>query len=164
MTIPFPFDLYDVARFFSKVDVKKEKECWEYRGWIGEHGYGVIKIIDSNWLAHRVSYTLFYGHISPDLVIRHKCDNKSCVNPYHLETGTQQDNVMDCVIRNRTAKGSKNGRAKITEQQAMDIFKDTRSYVQISKDYPITKDMVSRIKMGIAWGHVTGATPPAKVN
>ena len=30
-----------------------------------------------------------------DEVVRHKCHNRRCINPNHLELGTQQDNIQD---------------------------------------------------------------------
>ena len=30
-----------------------------------------------------------------DEVVRHKCHNRRCINPEHLELGTQQDNIQD---------------------------------------------------------------------
>jgi hypothetical protein len=160
MAISQPLDLYDVARFFSRVAVKKERECWTYNKYLSPKGYGMIKIGDKKWYAHRLSYTFFNGPIPENLVVRHKCDNRCCVNPYHLETGTPTDNVMDRNIRGRTARGSKNGRAKLSEEQVIAIFKDKRPCIVISQDFPVCPDMVSRIKRGVAWGHVTGATPP----
>lgn len=64
---------------------------------------------------HRVVYKETYGEIPDGLVVRHKCDNPNCINPEHLELGTHADNVRDRVERNRSAKGSNNGRAKLTE-------------------------------------------------
>ena len=36
--------------------------------------------------------------------MRHKCDNPKCLNPEHLEIGTQSDNTKDRDERNRTYK------------------------------------------------------------
>jgi hypothetical protein len=162
MGIPHPFDMYDVARFFSKVNVKDELRCWEFIGYLDLNGYGKFAAIGTTFYAHRFSYILFKGRIEEDLLVRHKCDNPCCVNPYHLETGTFQDNTMDRDIRGRTAKGSKNGRAKITEGQALEIFLDERPYNEIANSFGIGRDMISRIKIGRSWGHVTGATPPKR--
>jgi hypothetical protein len=112
--------------------------------------------------AHKYVYEKRYGKIPEGKAIDHLCRNRSCVNPYHLETGTAQDNTLDRDIRGRTAKGSKNGRAKITEGQALDIFLDKRPYLEIAHSFGIGRDMVSRIKVGRSWGHVTGATPPKR--
>lgn len=53
--------------------------------------------------------------------MRHKCDNRLCCNPAHLELGTTGDNNRDAMIRGRNAKGQKNGRAKLTVEQVLEI-------------------------------------------
>lgn len=58
--------------------------------------------------AHRVAYMLHHGVRldvgtgSKGVVVRHKCDVKNCVNPDHLELGTQQDNINDKLERGRS--------------------------------------------------------------
>jgi hypothetical protein len=56
-------------------------------------------------LAWRYLWELLNGPIPSGMVIRHKCDNGrapvQCVNPDHLEIGTQADNVVD-MYRRRT--------------------------------------------------------------
>jgi hypothetical protein len=79
------------------------------------------------------------------------------VNPWHLETGTHKDNMLDRVIRNRSSRGSKNGNAKLTEDQVLDIFHDDRLPTQISEDYGIDHTTVRNIKSGKNWTHLTGA-------
>lgn len=35
----------------------------------------------------------------------HSCDNSRCINPKHLWNGTQQDNIRDCLNKDRFCKG-----------------------------------------------------------
>lgn len=42
-------------------------------------------------------------------VARHRCDRMPCCCPDHLLWGSQADNVMDRVVRGRTAVGERNG-------------------------------------------------------
>ena len=39
--------------------------------------------------------------LKPGQVVRHSCDNPGCVNPLHLQVGTQKDNSQDMVQRGR---------------------------------------------------------------
>jgi hypothetical protein len=50
---------------------------------------------------HRFIFEEMFGPIPEGLVIRHKCDNSKCINPEHMEVGTQKDNVHDAISRGR---------------------------------------------------------------
>ena len=90
-------------RFMEKIEFIPPCDCWFWSGAQDGKGYGLMstKFKQSPIKAHRVSYELFNGIISDKLVVRHKCDIPSCVNPNHLEIGTQKENVLDTVKRNR---------------------------------------------------------------
>lgn len=78
--------------------------CWEWRGGRNEHGYGIVNLARRGLSAarvHRLMFERYHGVIPDGNVIRHKCDNPPCVNPAHLETGTQHQNIMDMVERGR---------------------------------------------------------------
>lgn len=54
----------------------------------------------SQVLAHRVVAALTRGLLEKDYVM-HKCDNRICCNPDHLQVGTALDNFLDMVNKGR---------------------------------------------------------------
>lgn len=66
---------------FSKIE--KTPTCWIWKGALRRDGYGNCKLGKES-LAHRVVYKLIKGSLPP--LLHHKCHNKICVNPDHLET------------------------------------------------------------------------------
>lgn len=67
-------------------------------------GYGVATVGGKTEYAHRVAYCRANNVPLESIkgrVIRHSCDNPTCVNPVHLSEGTHADNVADKVSRNR---------------------------------------------------------------
>lgn len=71
-------------RFWEKVDRGGPGECWLWTAATGS-GYGLFRFRDSNWTAHRVSYTLEVGEIPEARKVVQSCGEKLCVNPEHLE-------------------------------------------------------------------------------
>lgn len=76
-------------------------QCIEWGGTKDGHGYGTVQHNGKKWKAHRLAYFLAHGALRDDQVVRHDCDNPSCVNPAHLLSGTQAENVQDMVRRGR---------------------------------------------------------------
>ena len=96
--------------------------CWEWAGYRNPLGYGELKVFYRSERAPRLAYEAWVGPIGEGLVVRHKCDNPPCINPEHLETGTNKDNTRDMITRGRDRiVGSKNSRAKFTDQEVLDI-------------------------------------------
>src|SRR4051812_1749777 len=75
---------------------------------------------------YRTFYQDRHGMLQRGTVLRHRCDNRMCVNPDHCLPGSHADNVQDRVQRGRTASGENHGRAKLTVQQVASIRQDTR--------------------------------------
>ena len=98
--------------------VEKTDTCWLWTGYKKADGYGVFTDSPKHTtLAHRFSYVLQNGNIPTNHVVRHKCDVRNCVNPDHLETGTQMENIHDMLARGRgpLRTGIYNSNAKLTE-------------------------------------------------
>ena len=85
----------DIERFNSRIEKLGPEECWNWKAG-RSNGYGTIKINKvENILTHRLAYIVEYGEIPKGLLVRHKCDNRKCCNPNHLELGTIADNNRD---------------------------------------------------------------------
>ena len=89
------------------------------------------------------------------LIIRHKCDNRLCMNPEHLESGTLQQNADDRVSRGRGGHGMAG--AKVTPSMVRDIrssFAQGTTQKEIAEKYKISKGAVSLMVRGLTWKNV----------
>lgn len=90
------------ARFWPKVDRGADSDCWPWKAWSNDHGYGTFYDGTRTVRAHRFAYELLVGPIPVGLTIDHLCRNTSCVNPSHLEPVTQAENHARWVATLRT--------------------------------------------------------------
>lgn len=97
----------DRKRFWSKVDVKGDDDCWNWKASIFKYGgYGQFWINYTQMNASRVAYMMTYGTIeSTKILVLHKCDNKLCCNPSHLYLGNHSDNMSDTLARTSVRRG-----------------------------------------------------------
>lgn len=83
-----------VLRIFSKINFDGPGGCWEWTGTLKTKGYGGIRIFEGGGrevLAHRHIWHLLRGSLPTHIHLHHKCENKRCVNPDHLQPLTPRE-------------------------------------------------------------------------
>lgn len=76
--------------------------CWIWNGGINSDGYGVIRDNDGTMrLTHRIVYQHVKGTIPTDLELDHKCTERRCVRPRHLEAVTHAENMRRVAVRRK---------------------------------------------------------------
>ena len=152
------------ARFWAKVSVLGDDDCWPWIASSMDNGrgiyYGLFWAFGRHIRAHRFAWCLEnHEHIPSGRVVRHKCDNGLCCNPAHLEIGTQAENVADCMRRGRrvSSYGSANGVSVFREKDILVIRELARQNVSINKiasDFNVHNMSIRRILKGETWAHV----------
>jgi hypothetical protein len=133
--------------------------CWMWQGNVGpSHGYGTIKFENKMYMAHRASYEQHCGDIPEGLLVCHKCDVRTCINPDHLFLGTHSDNNWDCADKGRKPRGESHHMTKLTESDVKKIraiYKSGKhSQRQIGKMFGMHQANISLIVLRKRWNHV----------
>lgn len=81
-------------RFVAKLDVG---DCWTFTGALNNDGYGrfalYVEGVKRVLYAHRVGYAMMTQELDDDLDLDHRCKNRACVNPDHLEPVVREINT-----------------------------------------------------------------------
>lgn len=147
------------SRFWEKVDIKNENECWNWKACTQSKGYGSFGIGNGKTaLAHRIAYELENEEIPEGLCVMHLCDNKLCCNPAHLRLGTIAENNRDMLNKRRQALGTKNGMSKLTEEKVITMRSDykakERTIKEISENYNVHYNTARKAIHGETWSHL----------
>ena len=132
-------------RFWSKVDTKGSNECWEWQAAKHRQGYGIFKFDNKIQLAHRISWLLANTEIPQGMVVMHKCDNPSCVNPDHLCLGTQKDNIRDMRTKGR-GNNQKKTHCPQGHEYSVSNTRYNKRYARVCKICSVAKTIKCRAK------------------
>jgi hypothetical protein len=117
-------------QFENLVEKIPEAGCWIWKKGITGSGYGALWYREETVSAHRFSYIMYKGPIPRGLHVLHRCDVKLCVNPDHLYTGTEGDNMRDASNRGRLEG---NGRIRQTHCKRGHEYTEQTSYLSNGK-------------------------------
>lgn len=148
-------------RFWLKVNLPDSIDsdlCWNWNAGCYINGYGQIRDGAHKRLAHRVSYELHYGEVPAHLCVLHSCDNKKCVNPYHLFCGTHQENMDDKVNKERQPRGESHGMHKLTADQVREIrdrfCKGECVKARLGEEFGVSSVLIRLIVNRQIWRHI----------
>lgn len=149
-----PYMASKLVRFMTKVRVNHEdtNACWHWIGAGKGNGYGSFVWDGNATQAHRAAYMLFRGEIPEGHDVCHSCDNRSCVNPDHLFTGTRKRNMEDCAAKGRTTGFHRKHLKEFQVQEVRRRLNTGLTARQVSKQMGIAYITVNSIKKGKTYG------------
>lgn len=128
--------------------------CVVWTGPFFSSGYGSIRDTENGKTrrAHIVAYEDAYGKVPEGKIVAHICDNKSCVNPLHLEALTRKQNTQDawarglCVAR----RGEDHPMSKLSDKEREEIAKSTLPAKEVAEAYGVSDDWVWQLRKRMA--------------
>lgn len=149
-------------RFWSKIEIKTEEECWNWKEGTNKRGYGRFHIPSTDngvSLAHRFAYALVNGPIPDEDCVLHSCDNPPCCNPRHLSLGDRIKNNDEMRERGRDSKpplhmGETHPRSVLTNDQVRSIKNDKRAARHLAQELGVSLDTIYRVRQGKSYKNV----------
>lgn len=83
--------------------------CWLWTEGVSPRGYGKVWWKGKTERSSRVAWMIYKGPIPDTMLVLHKCDTPSCVNPEHLFLGNHKINAADKVAKGRAYSGDHRG-------------------------------------------------------
>lgn len=150
--------------FLMRVKIQP-RGCWIWSSGLFRSGYGCAVYKGKSTRAHRLSYEIFVGEIQNELEVCHSCDNKACVNPFHLNVGTHLENMKQAKDRNRLwwTKGSSKHNAVFTESQVLElrsVFTNKQGWLSAkASELGVSHNAIRSAIRGETWKYLPNAIP-----
>lgn len=135
-----------------------EGPCIEWQGALNNKGYGQVRRKGRTLLAHRVLLADSGVEVPANVVVRHKCDNPRCVNPLHMELGTQSQNMRDHLLR-----GQRNRQLKLTPAQVLEVrtrLAGGATQAAVARHFNVKPCTVNDIVQGRTWSFLKDTSCP----
>jgi hypothetical protein len=76
------------------IEIDSNTGCWNWQGDKTSNGYGRVRINGRKILTHVLSYQLKHGPMPEGKELHHRCENRACCNPNHVEPVTRLEHCL----------------------------------------------------------------------
>jgi hypothetical protein len=135
----------------NNFEVDPITECWNWKRYTSEYGYGIVYYKRKTWRVHRLSWQLLRGNIPKGKYVCHHCDNRKCINPEHLFLGTAKDNAGDMVKKGRNVPYRK---LTLNEVEKIKKLLGAVSQYKLAKLFNVSRSAIQHIAVGRSWKNV----------
>lgn len=120
-----------------------ETPCWIWQRSIDLYGYGTIQRDGHHVHAHRLIYEETHGKVGSKHDVHHRCENKACVRPDHME-------MLEKATHHRLHK------CKLTDEEVMEIhrLKGVIPQTEIAARFGVSRTAISAIHTRRHYGHI----------
>lgn len=144
-------------KVMARVEVDEQTGCWVWQGGCTFNGYARLRRGPDGKpvYCHRIMYEHHRGPVPEGFVVMHTCDNRRCVNPDHLQAGTQKENINDMHRKGRAK------RSLLTASDVLEIRQMRSEGVKphaIAEKFHVSAVTVYNILSGKAWAWVGSAS------
>ena len=126
----------------------------------GARGYPQRNANGRNVRLHREAMASHLGRdLDPSEEVYHACHDKRCINPEHLRVGSHADTMRATAEAGRSARGERNGHAKLTAREVIEVRKLHRTGWSIDEIrqwlwFAVTASNVKKIIARKSWRHL----------
>ena len=153
-----PYSEAEIVKIYEKLVEHPFKGCWEWKGTINAKGYGRVYAKERNRYVHRMMMEICLQEMLPEeIIVMHRCDNRICANPGHLQLGSITLNNIDRDQKGRTARGSKHGNSRLKEEEVILIkiaLKYDHGVFALADRFCVSDSCIRNIKNNNTWRHV----------
>lgn len=118
-------------------------------------GYGLVRLNQKTFLAHRIMCALSHGDTLEKLDAAHSCGkgHEGCVNPSHIRWDTRSGNFADKLEHGTDNRGEKSPVSKLLQSEVEEIrrLRGKLTQPEIAAIYGVTQSNVSKIQTGDSW-------------
>lgn len=144
-------------------------ECIETTSALNGSGYGSARVDGVRMGAHVAAFIRAYGPVPSGHVVKHACNNRKCIEPTHLSSGTQSSNIQDAVNQGRMPhvtgpcvrwQGENHPASKLRGVD-VDVIRQEQANYKYGQDsalarrFDVTPKVIRDIRKGTLWTYHT---------